>query len=114
MVAGIATIALVVGVYQAFPGPVSVVHATPAHDINVAASLRKAGWFSVILVGGITLLAKDANVAILGGATIIAEELSYRHAHMSSNLTGQLEVHPSDYQQAGQSFSASDQQTSYQ
>ena len=35
------------------------------------------------MVGALTLITKDANIAILGGGTIIAMELSYRHAIMA-------------------------------
>lgn len=110
MVAGIATMALVFGLYQAHVGPVSSVHMTAANDNNVQASLKKTGWIAAVAVAGVTLLARDANIAILGGATIIAEELSYRHANMVSPQTGQIEIQPGDYAQAP-SYEASAQQT---
>lgn len=113
IVAGIATMALVVGIYQAKIGPVSMVHATPANDNNVQASVKKAGWIALVGVAGVALLARDANIAILGGATIIAEELAYRHANMASNLTGQIDLSPAAYQDQGPSFQASVQATSY-
>jgi hypothetical protein len=101
IIASLATVALVFGIYNAKVGPVSDVHATEAMDGNIHASIRKAGWSAVIAVAAVTLLAKDPNIGILGGATIIAEELSYRHALMTNPGTGQIQVSPASYQSAG-------------
>jgi hypothetical protein len=100
IIASLATVALVLGIYNMKIGPVSDVHATEAGDGNIAASIKKAGWESVVAVAGISLLAKDPNVAILGGAAIIAEELAYRHASMSNPQTGQITLTPQAYQPA--------------
>lgn len=80
VVAGIATMALVGGFYVGHIGPVSDAHATAANDGNLNAAIKKTGWMSVAAVTGLTLLTRDLNVAILGGATIIGLELAYRHA----------------------------------
>jgi hypothetical protein len=40
-------------------------------------------------------------VFILGGAAIIALELSYRHAHMVSPASGEINTSPSGYAPAG-------------
>jgi hypothetical protein len=101
IIASLATVALVVGIYSMKVGPVSDVHATEANDGNMAASVKKAGWESVVAVAGVTLLARDPNVAILGGAAIIAEELLYRHALMAHPQTGQITVAPQAYQPTG-------------
>lgn len=101
IIVALATAAFVVGIYQAKVGPVSDVHATEANDGNVAASVKKAGWVAVAAVGALTVLAVDPNVAILGGAAIIAEELSYRHALMANPQTGQIQLTPAAYQPAG-------------
>ena len=81
VVAGLATVGLVAAVYQLDIGPVSSVHMTPAYDQAAGASIKKAGW---------TMLARDPNIAILGGAAIIAMHAHYRHAHMADDQTGQL------------------------
>lgn len=101
IIASLATVALVLGVYNMKVGPVSDVHATAPNDGNIQAAVRKAGWTAVIAVAGLTLLAKDKNIAILGGAAIIAEELSYRHALMTNPGTGQIVLTPQAYAPAG-------------
>jgi hypothetical protein len=101
IIASLATVALVVGIYQANIGPVSDVHASDAYDGNIQASCKKAGWMAVIAVAAVSLLAKDPNIVILGGATIIAEELCYRHALMTNPSSGQIQVAPNAYQPTG-------------
>lgn len=102
ILASLASVALVVGVYNASVGPVADVHATPAGDLDVRSSLSKAGWISLATVAGVALLAKDMNIVICGGAAIIAEEFAYRHAHMSAPGTGKLaQITPAAYAPAG-------------
>jgi hypothetical protein len=101
IITSLATVAVVVAVYQSKIGPVSDVHATAPNDGNIAASIRKAGWQSLGVVSAIALLAGDLNIVILGGAAVIAEELSYRHANMTNPGTGQITLMPASYQPAG-------------
>jgi len=97
IIASLATLALVLAVYNMKVGPVSDVHATDANDGNTAAAVKKAGWTAVAVVAGVGLLAKDPNIIILGGAGIIAEELSYRHALMTNPGTGKIAVTATGY-----------------
>lgn len=101
IIVSLAAAATVFAVYNMKVGPVSDVHATNANDINMRASVKKAGWESVVLVGALFLLANDLNIAIMGGGAIVFEELSYRHALMASPANGQIEVTPSSYLPAG-------------
>lgn len=88
IVAGLATAALVIGVYQGNLGTVASVHATDANHPTLETSRKKAGYTALVAVAGVSLLARDPNIAILGGATIIALELHYRHAIMADSNTG--------------------------
>lgn len=90
ILASLATVGLVVAIYNASAGPVADVHATQANDLNMGKGISKGGWLSVATVAGIFLLAKDLNVVILGGAAIGVEELFYRHAWMTHPDTGQI------------------------
>jgi hypothetical protein len=85
-----AVVALTVGLYTGVVGPVSVAHATEANSGNLEASKKKAGFTALAGISAIALLAKDPNIVILGGATIIAMELMYRHAIMAHPDTGQI------------------------
>jgi hypothetical protein len=101
IIASMATVALVVGIYNGNVGPVTDTHATDAGDINIGKGIRKAGWQALAAVAAIALLARDPNIVILGAAAVIVEELCYRHAHMSNPATGALDITPAAYQPAG-------------
>lgn len=87
---GLATVGAVYGVYSLNLGSVAAAHATEANHPVLNASRSKAGYISLALVSSLVLITRDANIGILGGATIIAMELSYRHASMASPITGQM------------------------
>jgi len=102
IIAGLATIALVGATYQLDVGPVSQVHASDANFGANSAGIKKAGYTSLVLVAGITLLARDPNILILGGAAIIAFHSHYRHADLVNPATNMVEdAGPSAYQPAG-------------
>jgi hypothetical protein len=88
--AGLATVAAVYGVYQLNLGSVNMVQATDENHPANETSRKKAGYTALVLVSALTLMTRDANVGILGGGTIIAMELQYRHAIMAHPLTGQM------------------------
>lgn len=91
MIAGIATVGAVYGVYQLNIGPVSLAQATDANHPAMATSKNKAGWQALVLVAGLVLITKDANLGILGGATIIGMELAYRHGIMADPMSGKIQ-----------------------
>jgi hypothetical protein len=83
-VAGLAAVGTVFAVYQLNIGSVAQAAASDSNHPVLASSRKKAGYTAFALVGALTLITKDANVAILGGGTIIAMELSYRHGIMAN------------------------------
>lgn len=88
-------------VYGSKVGPVADVHATEAGDPNVNAAIKKAGIESLLLVLGLTFLARDLNIAILGGSAVILEHVMYLHGEMSNPANGQIEPVAAAYQPAG-------------
>lgn len=101
IITSLAVAAVVTGIYGSKVGPVADVHATNANDINNNAAIRKAGVEALALVVGVWLLSRDHNVLILGGATVIANELSYRHANMTAPENGQIQLTLASYLPAG-------------
>jgi hypothetical protein len=91
IVAGIATVGTVYGIYQLSVGPLSQAHATPANHPVLESSRKKAGLISLVFVSALTLIARDANIGILGGGTIIAMELAYRHGIMANPQSQMME-----------------------
>jgi hypothetical protein len=83
MIAGLAVVGLVIANYNLHNGPAASVALSPAEGTgggNLTTTNKKAGWTSLIMVAGISLLAKDANIFILGGAAVIAMHSSYLHS----------------------------------
>lgn len=88
VISGIATAGSVYAIYNLDMGPVAGIHMSDANHQATETSRKKAAYTSFILVSTITLLTRDANVGILGYASIIAMELHYRHAIMVDPNTG--------------------------
>jgi hypothetical protein len=80
--AGLATVGTVFAVYQLNVGSVSQATATDANHPVLNSSRKKAGYTALAIVGALTLITRDANIGILGGGSIIAMELAYRHGIM--------------------------------
>lgn len=108
IVAGIATAALVYGVYTANIGNVATLHASPAGDNNGRAARRKAAIESVTVVSAISLLAKDVTIFILGGMVVVLLDWHARHAVEAHPETGQL-ADNSGYVPAEQAVPMADQ-----
>lgn len=90
IIAGLAVMGTVFAIYQLNIGNTAQVHMTDANHPAVETSHKKASYQAAVVVAGIGLIAKDANIIILGSATIIAMELSYRHAIMAHPETGMM------------------------
>jgi hypothetical protein len=82
MIAGLAVVGLVIADYNLHNGSLASVALSPPEGGggNLTDANRKAGWTALIMVAGISLLAKDINVFILGSAAIIAMHSSTLHA----------------------------------
>jgi hypothetical protein len=91
-VAAAATVGFVIAVYQMNLGTGAQVHATDPNHPVLESSRKKAGYTALAGVTALTLLTRDANVGILGGGTIIAMELTNRHAIMANPVTGKMEA----------------------
>jgi hypothetical protein len=88
VVAGVGVMGLVYATYNISLGTMSQAQATDANHPVLESSRKKAGYTSFILVAGIGLIARDANIIILGSATIIGMELQYRHSIMADPQSG--------------------------
>jgi hypothetical protein len=87
---GIATLIFVYAIYDRSLPTASVMHATKANDANIEAGRKKATLTAAGALAGITLLTRDINVFILGGAGVIAFDFHARHANATHPITGEL------------------------
>lgn len=80
VVGGVATAALVYGVYSAsLPSAADARSMKPNQDL--ASSERTASWIAAGIVGGVSLVAKDPTIFIIGGTMVIAMAWLHRHAN---------------------------------
>jgi hypothetical protein len=85
---GLATAAMVVGIYQySMPG-IADVRSAGQNDPTIASTEKSATWIAAAVVSGVSLLAKDPTVFILGGAVTMALAWHYRHANAVNPKTG--------------------------
>lgn len=90
LVLGVATAAMVYGVYTFSLPNTAQMHATMPGDINIEAGRKKAAWTSAVVVAGVSLMAKDKTIFVLGGVVLIALDWHARHANVSHPETGKL------------------------
>jgi hypothetical protein len=102
-----ATGVLVYGIFTVELPSAADVHAAPAHNPFIRNSVNVAGWSSAAAVAGISLLAKDPTVFVVGGALAAFLTWRFKHASMVSPGTGQVTLPP----QNGQPAPAQGQQT---
>ena len=93
MMAGLATAAVVYGVYQtALPSIADARSAQPG-NVDLQASERSAGFIAAGIVAGVSLIAKDPTIFILGGGMVIAMAWWHRHADMVQPELGKAVPH---------------------
>jgi hypothetical protein len=84
--------ALVWTIYnRALPADVDLRVAAP-NDQDVEASRKKAGYTAAAVVAGISLIAKDATVFIIGGSMVIAVDWWARHANAVNPMMGKAYI----------------------
>src|SRR5215472_3539271 len=91
VVSGIAVAGAVWAIYSMNVGPVSQAHASDANHPANESARKKAGYIAFTFVSAITLITRDANVGLLGYASIIAMDLQYRHAIMAHPGNGEMQ-----------------------
>jgi hypothetical protein len=86
--AGLATAALVFGIYQNVTPTIADIRASQPHDDTIASTERMASWTAASAVAGISLISKDPTIFILGSAMIVAMSWMHRHANTVSASIG--------------------------
>jgi hypothetical protein len=90
LMVGLATAAVVYGVYQINLPTTAQVRASEPQNQHIDTSRKAATWTAAAIVGGISLLAHDPTVFVIGGATLIFLDFSHRHANATDNVSGNV------------------------
>lgn len=97
---GLAVGVLVWGIYQ-HSVPALVDHRVgDVGDVNAAAAERAATWTAAAVVAGVSLIAKDPTVFVIGGSMVVIKSFMHRHANLVSPLTGRATAPNAVNQQA--------------
>jgi hypothetical protein len=89
---GLATAALVYAVYSNATPSITEIRAAKPMDTDVEASRKLAAWTSAGIVGGVSLVAKDPTIFIIGGSMVIVLDWWHRHANAVDPMTGKATV----------------------
>lgn len=89
---GVAVAAMVGAIYVNATPTLTDIRAADQNDSDVAAARKVAAWTSAGLVGGVSLLAKDPTVFILGGAAVVVFDWWIRHANAVIPSVGKATV----------------------
>lgn len=90
IVSGLATVGVVYGIYAVSLPNHATMHATNPYDNNLESGRKKFVTTAIAVVGAITLLTKDVNIFILGGAATIILDTHAKHAMATSPDTGEI------------------------
>jgi hypothetical protein len=90
-----ATAAVVYGIFQVEVGAsvADVRNDQPYSSIGTTA-INSAAWTSAAVVAGISLLAKDPTVFVVGGALAAGLTWKFKHANSTNPATGQVTMPP--------------------
>lgn len=83
----------------------------PVGTKDVDQSERRATWMSAGVVAGISLLAKDPTIFVIGAAATIALAWTSRHALWTDSKTGPVNAGPGQSAASGNDLSAGPQMT---
>jgi hypothetical protein len=103
---GLATAALVWGIYQGALPTLAEGRVSDPQDRDLAGAERAASWTAAAAVAGVSLIAKDPTVFILGGSMVVALAWLHRHANHNNPMTGAASYTPSSRQVSAEINSA--------
>lgn len=89
---GLATAALVWSIYSNATPSIADIRVAAPGDPDVSSSRAAATRTAAFAVSGISLIAKDPGIFIIGGAMVIAADFLHRHANMVNPETGRMQL----------------------
>jgi len=91
---GLAVAGVVYAIHSNMTPTVADIQALPAGNKDVDKSEKKATWLSIGVVSGISLLAKDPTIFVIGSFAVIGMALITRHANWTETANGMLHANP--------------------
>jgi hypothetical protein len=91
---GLAVAGVVYSIHSNFTPTVADMQGLPSGNKDVDKSERQATWLSIGIVSGISLLAKDPTIFVIGSAATVAIAFLSRHATWTDTATGLVSPGP--------------------
>lgn len=88
----LATAAVVYGIYSNATPTIADIRSVRPNDSTIESSRKFATWTSAAVVAGVSLIAKDPTIFILGGSMVIIMDWATRHGNAVSPLSGKAAV----------------------
>lgn len=85
---GLATAAVVWSIYQNATPTIADIRAGAPQDETIDGTRKMAAWTAAGVVAGISLIAKDPTVFVVGGTMVVAVDWWHRHANAVNPDTG--------------------------
>lgn len=87
---GVATGVVVYGVYQNAMPSVADIRSLDANNADLNKAERTASWTAAAVVAGVSLIARDPTIFIIGGSVMVAMAWMHRHANAVHPTTGSV------------------------
>jgi hypothetical protein len=97
---GLAVGAVVIGTHSLMTPPDADIQAMPAGNKDIDAAERRASIISVGVVAGVSLLARDVGILVIGTGFVVALALASRHANWTESGGGKY-LSPAEASSAG-------------
>lgn len=97
----LATGTIVYAVHQNMTPSVADIRSLDKNNPDIQSAERAATWTSAAIVAGVSLLAKDPTIFIVGGAVTIALAWTTRHADQVDNVTSRASTMMNPLKQVG-------------
>lgn len=91
---GLAVAALVYGVYSNVTPNMADIRAAEPGNTDVDATRKQAAFLTAGIVSGVSLIAKDPTIFIIGGSMVVAMDWYHRHANEVDPRTGRAAILP--------------------
>jgi hypothetical protein len=96
LITGLATAAIVIAVYQQHMPGVASEKASAPGNVHIGSARHSAALTAAAVVGGVSILAHDPTVFVIGGSVLIALDVAHRAANATDNQSGKIPMPSTD------------------
>jgi len=91
---GLAVAGVVYAIHSNMTPSTADIQALPAGNKDIDRAEKKATWLGIGVVSGISLIAKDPTIFVIGSVAVIGMAFFTRHANWTESATGMINPGP--------------------